>query len=44
MDIELLLWLPIVLLALASIIKMLTNSKDNNRKPWIRIEEIKENE
>jgi|TARA_Y100000590_G_C15414560_1_gene898916 hypothetical protein len=44
MDIELLLWLPIILLALASIIKMLTASNSSNRKPWIRIEEIKENE
>ena len=43
MDIELLLWLPIILLALASIIKMLTKNKDN-QKAWIRIEEIKENE
>ena len=43
MDIELLLWLPIILLTFASIIKMLTKNKDN-KKPWIRIEEIKENE
>ena len=43
MNIELLLWLPIILLTVASIIKMLTKNKDN-QKPWIRIEEIKENE
>ena len=43
MDIELLLWLPIVLLTLASIIKIFNKNK-GNRKPWIRIEEIKENE
>jgi len=43
MDIEILLWLPIVLLTLASIIKIFNKNK-GNRKPWIRIEEIKENE
>ena len=43
MDIELLLWLPIILLTLASIIKIFKKNK-GNRKPWIRIEEIKENE
>ena len=43
MNIELLLWLPIILLALASIIKMYNKNKEN-RKPWIRIEEINENE
>ena len=43
MDIELLLWLPIILLTFASIIRMLTKNK-YNQKPWIRIEEIKENE
>ncbi|MEC7849231.1 MAG: hypothetical protein VX993_00665 [Candidatus Neomarinimicrobiota bacterium] len=43
MNIELLLWLPIILLTFASIIKMLTKNKEN-QKPWIRIEEIKENE
>ena len=43
MNIELLLWPPIILLTVASIIKMLTKNKDN-QKPWIRIEEIKENE
>ncbi len=44
MKTEFLLWLPIILLALASIVKMLANSERSNRKPWIRIEEIKENE
>ena len=43
MDIELLLWLPIILLTFEIIIKMLTKNKDN-QTPWIRIEEIKENE
>ena len=43
MDIELFLWLPIILLTLASIIKIFNKNK-GNRKPWIRIEEIKENE
>ena len=41
MEIEVLLWVPIILIALASIFKMMTES---NKKPWIRIEEIKENE
>jgi len=44
MDFELLLWLPIALLAIASIIKMLTTGNGSNGKPWIRIEEVKENE
>ena len=44
MKTEFLLWLPIILLALASIVKMLANSERSNRKHWIRIEEIKENE
>ncbi len=44
MKTEFLLWLPIILLALASIVKMLANSRGSSRKPWIRIEEIKENE
>ena len=43
MDIELLLWLPIVLLTLASIIKIFNKNK-GKRKSWIRIEEINENE
>jgi len=37
------LWLPIILLALASLLKILNKNK-NSRKPWIRIEEVKENE
>ena len=44
MKTEFLLWLPIVLLALASIVKMLANSERSSRKPWIRIEEIQDNE
>ena len=37
------LWIPIILLSLASIIKML-NKGGPNGKPWIRIEKVKENE
>ena len=44
MEIELLLWVPIILVALASIFKMMTESNNKNKKPWIRIEEINENE
>ena len=43
MNTELLLWLPIILLTLASLIKIFNKNK-GKRKPWIRIEEIKENE
>ena len=43
MDIIFYLWLPIVFLALASILKLLDKNKDP-RKPWIRIEEVKDNE
>ena len=44
MKIEVLLWVPIILIALASIAKMMTESNTENKKPWIRIEEIKDNE
>ena len=44
MKTEFLLWLPIILLALASIVKMLARSERSTRNPWSRIEEIKENE
>ena len=43
MDYIFYLWLPIILLALASLLKISTKSK-GNKKPWIRIEETKENE
>ena len=44
MKIEILLWATIILIALASIVKMMTENNSKNKKPWIRIEEIKENE
>ena len=44
MKAEILLWAPIILIALASIVKMMTENNNKNKKPWIRIEEIKENE
>ena len=44
MEFEALLWVPIILIALASIFKMMKESNKKNKKPWIRIEEIKENE
>ena len=43
MDYTFYLWLPIILLALASIFKILNKNK-NSRKPWIRIEEVKKHE
>ena len=43
MDFIFYLWLPIIILALASLLKFLTKNK-GNKKPWIRIEEEKENE
>ena len=43
MDFVFYLWLPLILLALASILKLLNNNKDSS-KPWIRIEEVKDNE
>jgi len=43
MDFVFYLWLPLILLALASIYKLLNKNKES-RKPWIRIEEVKENE
>ena len=44
MKAEILLWAPIILIALASIVKIMTENNNKNKKPWIRIEEIKENE
>ena len=43
MDFIFYLWLPIIILALASLLKISTKNK-GNKKPWIRIEETKENE
>ena len=43
MDFVFYLWLPLILLALASIYKLLNKNKDTN-KPWIRIEKVKDNE
>ena len=43
MDFIYYLWLPLILLALASIFKLVNKNKDSN-KPWIRIEEVKDNE
>ena len=43
MDYIFYLWLPIILLALVSLFKILNKNK-NSRTPWIRIEEVKENE
>ena len=44
MDFVFYLWLPLILLALASIFKLLLNKNKDSRKPWIRIEEVKDNE
>jgi hypothetical protein len=43
MDFVFYLWLPLILLALASIYKLLNKNKGSS-KPWIRIEEVKDNE
>ena len=43
MDFIFYLWLPLILLALASIFKFLNKNKDSG-KPWIRFEEVKDNE
>ena len=37
------LWLPIILISLISVIKLL-NKGGPNGKPWIRIEKVEENE
>ncbi len=38
-----LLWIPLIVIAAASVIKML-KEKTSSGKPWIRIEEVDENE
>ena len=43
MDFIFYLWLPLILLALASIFKLINKNKDSS-EPWIRIEEVKDNE
>ena len=43
MDFIFYLWLPIIILASLDLLKISTKSK-GNKKPWIRIEETKENE
>ena len=43
MDFVFYLWLPLILLTLVSIYKLLNKNK-NSSKPWIRIEEVKDNE
>jgi hypothetical protein len=40
---SIILWVPIIVISLLSIFKMISKS-GNNGKPWIRIEEVKENE
>ena len=37
------LWIPIIVISVLSILKLLNKNKSNN-KPWIRIEKVEENE
>ena len=37
------LWIPIIVISVLSILKIL-NKKKSNGKPWIRIEKVEENE
>tara|TARA_B110000438_G_C15325185_1_gene441252 strand:+ start:100 stop:234 length:135 start_codon:yes stop_codon:yes gene_type:complete len=40
---SIILWIPIIVLSILSLIKMM-NEKKNNGKPWIRIEKVEEDE
>lgn len=40
---SIILWIPIIIVSLLSILKML-NKGGQNGKPWIRIEKVEENE
>ena len=37
------LWIPIIVISVLSILKLL-NKRKSNGKPWIRIEKVEENE
>ena len=37
------LWIPLILIAIASIIKLL-NQRSSSGKPWIRIEKVEDDE
>ena len=37
------LWIPIIIVSLLSVLKMITKEGQNG-KPWIRIEKVEENE
>jgi len=39
----LILWIPIIIISVLSILKMI-NKGGSNGKPWIRIEKVKDNE
>ena len=37
------LWIPIIVISVLSILRLL-NKENSRRKPWIRIEEVEDNE